>query len=480
MPKFIQLINLSPSLSYFVPRPLFLLTCSILFGWTSAWSQDSSLPSSLRVLYESFDVSAENLDGVWWLEMPGLIEGTDLPIYASMDEENDLFIGVLIGQNDLDVQAAYAQTESINRWSAGLTEDGELMLQTWIFKTSEEDILLEFILSVAELSDFLQNAIKDSSSEGFLFDVAGCVNGIERSLADAPIDYQSMLNPQSYCACLAELVVDDPDLLFAMMDITSPESIEAMRACWSDFCPRCASIGVSFEQAMLGLQGDSDAVGEINSIGRNKFISGCVKGFLLEERMDVEFTLSQIETSCECLYDRVLRQDGMTMEEYLDPNGVIYNEMLDECMPDLYELQVYLNEGARPRGCTGSIRLPVLRDMSGTWKVKVNLGVSEKYLMLDTGASELVINQDWADELKAQGILSNAPIDHVSFIMADDREVFADIYVASRMSFGACDFYDFKVAVLPEGGMLCGMGVLSLFSSWQIDEGNRELVLRVD
>tara|TARA_Y100000385_G_scaffold134370_1_gene139512 strand:- start:1173 stop:1529 length:357 start_codon:yes stop_codon:yes gene_type:complete len=118
--------------------------------------------------------------------------------------------------------------------------------------------------------------------------------------------------------------------------------------------------------------------------------------------------------------------------------------------------------------------------MSGTWKVKVNLGVSEKYLILDTGASELIINQDWADELKAQGILSNAPIDNISYTMADDREVFADIYVASRMSFGACDFYDFKVAVLPEGGMLCGMGVLSLFSSWHIDEGNRELVLMVD
>ncbi len=473
------MINMCPSLSYLAPRPLFILTCSILFGWASAWSQGSSLPSPLRVLHDSFDVSAENLDGIWWLEMPGLIDMTDLPIYASMDEENDLFIGVLIGQNDIDVQATYAQRESINRWSVVVTEDGGLMFKSWIFKTSEEDILLEFILSVAELSDFLQNAI-GSSSEEFLFDVAGCVNGIERSLDGSSMEYRSMLNPQSYCACLAELVVDDPDLLFAMMDITSPKSIEAMRACWSDFCPRCASIGISFEQAMLGLQGNSDAVGEINSTGRINFINGCVKAFLLEERIDAEFTLSQMETSCECLYDRVLRQDGMTMAEYLDPNGVIYNEMLDECMSDLYALQVYLNEGARPRGCTGTMRLPVLRDMSGTWKVKVNLGVSEKYLILDTGASELIINQDWADELKAQGILSNAPIDNILYTMADDREVFADIYVASRMSFGACDFYDFKVAVLPEGGMLCGMGVLSLFSSWHIDEGNRELVLMVD
>jgi len=48
------------------------------------------------------------------------------------------------------------------------------------------------------------------------------------------------------------------------------------------------------------------------------------------------------------------------------------------------------------------------------------------------------------------------------------------------LSIGGCDFYDFKVAVIPEGGMLCGMGVLSVFSSWQLDESNRQLVLTVD
>jgi hypothetical protein len=469
------------SLQSFSPRCLFFLACVFSFGSSSVWCQRSSLPLPLRVLYDSFETSTEKIDGGWWLEIPDLIEGTDLPIYASMDEDNDLFIGVLIGQNDIDVQGAYAQTEKCNRWNVMVSDEGGLLFQDWIFKTSEDEILVEFILSVAELSVFLQNLMEDDSADELLFNIAGCLSGIERSLVGLPMDYRSMLNPQLYCTCLAELVSDDPDLLFALLDVTNPKAIQAMSSCWSVYCPDCGSIGVSFEQAMLGLQVNSDAIGEINSIGRTNFVNGCVKEFSEEVFMDVKVNFAQVETSCECIYDKLLRQDGFTLADFQDPNGVIVNEMFDECMSEVFGEYSSFNEGARPRGCTETIRLPLLMDVfSGSWKIKVNLGVSEKYLILDTGASELIIDQDWANELKVQGILSNSPIDQVSFLTAENREVVADIYVASRMSLGGCDFYDFKVAVIPEGGMLCGMGVLSLFSSWQIDEDNRELVLTVD
>jgi hypothetical protein len=291
-----------------------------------------------------------------------------------------------------------------------------------------------------------------------------------------------MFKPEPYCNCLAELVADDPNLLFSMMDITSPEAVAAMRSCWSVYCPQCSALGLSFEKVMLGLQEDDEAIDELNDVVRRNFIRGCVnEGMNLPFADEVNLSFAQMESSCECVFEKVMAEDDLTMEDFEDPNGVLLNEMIDECMSDLLAVESFLNEGSSPRGCAGTTRVSAIKDgFAGGWKVKISLGRSEKYLTLDTGASELVINEDWANELKAQGILGRTPIERIPFILADDSQVYADIYVATRLSIGGCDFYDFKVAVIPEGGMLCGMGVLSLFSSWQLDESDRQLVLTVD
>ena len=462
-----------------------ILACLILplAMHSTGFAQRSSLPFALRVLYDSFEARMEMVEGEWWLEMPDLIEGTDLPIFAYMDDDDDLTIGVTLGEPYVDVDAAYGQRNSLERWTVVRADDGDLLCFDWIQKYSEEDIVVEFVLSVLELSAFIEGW-KDSSAgaEEFLFDVEGCLRGIENAMTGAPLEYRRMFKPEPYCNCLAELVAGDPNLLFSMMDITSPEAVAAIRSCWSAYCPQCSTLGLSFEQVMLGLQEDYEAIDELNDVVRRNFIRGCVnEGMNLPFADEVNLSFAQMESSCECVFEKVLAEDDLTMEDLEDPNGVLLNEMIDECMSDFLAVESFLNEGSSPRGCAGTTRVSAIKDgFAGGWKVKISLGRSEKYLTLDTGASELVINEDWANELKAQGILGRTPIDRIPFILADDSQVYADIYVATRLSIGGCDFYDFKVAVIPEGGMLCGMGVLSVFSSWQLDESNRQLVLTVD
>jgi clan AA aspartic protease (TIGR02281 family) len=118
--------------------------------------------------------------------------------------------------------------------------------------------------------------------------------------------------------------------------------------------------------------------------------------------------------------------------------------------------------------------------MAGTWKVKLGLGDSQKYFLIDSGASELVINEDWASQLRTKGVLSPYPTDVIELTLADGRTIAGEIYQASSLNIGECSIDDFEVVVVSEGGMLCGMGVLSLFSSWQIDEPNEQLILSID
>ena len=42
---------------------------------------------------------------------------------------------------------------------------------------------------------------------------------------------------------------------------------------------------------------------------------------------------------------------------------------------------------------------------------------------------------------------------------------------------GDCTYRNFVLGVVPEGGMLFGMGFLGLFDSWEIDSRNEVLIL---
>ena len=446
------------------------------------YAQRSSLPFPLRVLYDSFDADMEMVEGEWWLTFDDLLDETALPVYAYLDEEDDLTLGLLLEEPQFDLKNVLSLKDEVERWKFMEGSSGELLVFDWIFETTEEEILVEFLLSVAEISVFLNSLPSSPDPDEMRFDVAGCMRGIEDAMVGAPAGMRQFFRPEPYCNCLSNLVDEDPDLLLYMLDITSPRSIEAMRTCWPDYCPNCATLGLTFEEVMLGLQEDGEALAEVNDISRRKFILGCVStGMDLPVADEFNLTYAQMEAYCECAFDRLINEEQRSLADLDDPDGVLTNEVFSECISEHLNMEAYLNEDVAPRGCLGKIRVPILKDgFSGLWKVKVSLGTMEKYLLIDTGASELVIHREWANQLVERGILGRSPIDRLPFVIADGSTVYADIYESTRMSLGGCDFNNFKIAVVPEGGMLCGMGVLGLFDNWQLDEANRQLVLTVE
>ena len=103
--------------------------------------------------------------------------------------------------------------------------------------------------------------------------------------------------------------------------------------------------------------------------------------------------------------------------------------------------------------------------------MKVSFGGVLKYMTVDSGCSEVLIDGDLARELKRQGIIAPGSYEGIErFILADGSEVWIEKFKVSTIQIGDCEMKDFVVGVIEEGGMLLGMGFWGLFDSWSIDQ----------
>ena len=118
--------------------------------------------------------------------------------------------------------------------------------------------------------------------------------------------------------------------------------------------------------------------------------------------------------------------------------------------------------------------VPFINGSAGDVKVKVSFGGVLKYMTVDSGCSEVLIDGDLAKELKRQGIIAPGSYEGIErFILADGSEVWIEKFKVSTIQIGDCEMKDFVVGVIDEGGMLLGMGFWGLFDSWSIDQSNK-------
>ena len=123
------------------------------------------------------------------------------------------------------------------------------------------------------------------------------------------------------------------------------------------------------------------------------------------------------------------------------------------------------------------MKIPLV-EMNGGFYAKVQIGSESRYMLIDSGASEVLIDSEWAALLQQLGILSDYSTGSQVFSIADDSQVMVNIYEVSSFEIGGCSYSDFQVGVIEEGGMLLGMGFLGLFASWELDISGKQLILK--
>jgi len=98
--------------------------------------------------------------------------------------------------------------------------------------------------------------------------------------------------------------------------------------------------------------------------------------------------------------------------------------------------------------------------------------------LFDTGSSDLIINSDLERELLLNGSLTKEDYLGTEFYeMANNETVEARVVRLDNIKIG--DYYvnNVVVAIIDNGSLLCGLGLLNKFQKWNFEESSNVLSL---
>jgi len=341
----------------------------------------------------------------------------------------------------------------------------------------EYQINLAILSLIEDVSPHLQlTPSEDVEEELTHLEIDDCVDWIEQSMAMMPPEFRREITPVAYCRCVAQKMEDDPELVRAALNPTSPEALSMMYSCFDDFIPRWKELGLSYEM-FAGAIAENQS--EIDNEVRKMFTRTCVDEIVsIPTWRDSDISYSQVENYCDCMLEKMKVDDWRSIEDVNDIVDLVAVELAGECIGELGLSPAGWNEGKFATGCSGEQRIPLSWNGAG-FMVKLKLGESTKYILLDSGASEVVISRDWFNQLLKDGTIRQTDFEGSQWLqLADGSLTNIERYNVSSLSIGECTFEGFSIGVIDNGGMLCGMGLLGLFDSWTIDVKNNELILK--
>lgn len=205
----------------------------------------------------------------------------------------------------------------------------------------------------------------------------------------------------------------------------------------------------------------------------------CVKTVIEE---DPNFPEEIAVEYCDCFMDKITAEDytfGQLMEVE-DINSVAFNEIAVTCMDDI--LKGYDKISQTNQDVTGEKSIstvPIIDVFNNGYKVKLSIGGIDKYYLIDTGSTNVVIDRNVERELLIEGIISKDNYtDKVLLTLANNEIVEAQNLIINNIHIG--DYYvnNVTVSVVENGSLLCGKEFLDKFSEWIIDKKNKKLILR--
>ena len=469
-------------------RAALLFTC--WFGFQAVSTAQTPLlknPSLLElesILAEYGDVETErvSLDLEQGTVVMLEINYSALPqtVMTAFASDGPIMLFGYFSQQDLNPRLFLLSDEARDQdsWMFEVDDDGDLEYKAFLTPETREEmeelaVALIVLLQLAVEPHFYTPSPAAKTNE--MLDISACIESVSAPMASLPADMRREFQPEAYCLCIAEKATDDPSLITAMLNPTSDEGKALMRSCWDDYLPRWRELGVTFDAMMAEVNGD-----EVNRNLRRNWVRKCVEAMVAEpEWANSDIGYGQAEGYCGCVFDEMSAREDLSLADFEDLNSDAMVELQASCIEELgLGSPAGWNAGQSAQGCVGEQRVPLLWNGAG-YQIRLTLGGTAKYILLDSGASEVIIDQRWYDDLRAEGSIRPGDYQGVEYLeIADGSTAAVERYRVSSLTIGDCVFRDFSIGVMEEGGMMCGMGLLGLFDSWTLDTRNSELILR--
>lgn len=462
----------------------FLIYLLLAFATHAQKLTYSNLYDQIEYCFSDYDALALTND-VYTLE-----EGEKVPYVAIAIEDVDWFhLAIFHLDGNLYMVGSVSGTiippdpfintsfERSGFWKYIHDDDGDLSFNSFFTleeirnkKKLSEVVTGRYEILIAELSDetYLEQAAVDLNA------VKTCEAAIIKELHAIPDEFRNMLQPYEFCYCITKSIAEDSDLIYGALNPSSPEGKELMGMCFLDYCPTCPDEGVTFEM-MFGILETENA----QEKSKEGFVKACVRE--IDDLSDVSVSFSEMEEYCDCIYYEMLEngEQDKDLSDYVDPNSVLTIESAAECGHLLTggEEITFWNAASGVNACAAEVRIPLII-INGGFYAKVQTQSESRYLLVDSGASEILINREWASELVQLGLINGGSLGVEYFVTADGSDMAVEKMVVKELNIGGCSYENFTVGVADEGGMLLGMGFLGLFDSWEIDRGEKVLILR--
>ena len=310
---------------------------------------------------------------------------------------------------------------------------------------------------------------------------SGLKTAQELNIGDVSIGWRE------YCGCVVDKLIPNitsKELMDAYLenDIMSiffkEDNLEFLMTCVEGFAS-------DNETALNDLELKINNNPRIAKAQRDLSLKECIKGFYENTPGEYESLISenQIIDYCNCAVDKMFEGEYTfgDMLQVDNENSDSYNEIVVPCINEILESNSILNDFStklKVAGGGATSRVPLVDYLGNGYKLKINIDGVESYFLLDTGASDIIINRDIERELLLNGALSRKDyIGKTEYIMANNQSVEAQIIRVDKIKIGDYSVSDVEIAIIDDGSLLCGISFLDIFKKWEIDKNSKTLIL---
>jgi hypothetical protein len=292
----------------------------------------------------------------------------------------------------------------------------------------------------------------------------------QKAWADEPSF--AMFDRDRFCACVLPIVLSTE----AIATASNPRILDNV-----DLAALVMNNPTSFDQltACTGLDINSVRLVTIGEEGLSDTRKGCA------EQLAAEVSIKQIGADpvalCDCVINEMVARDLTIGDFYkaMDPNSPSFNEVFMPCVTKAIPERETGHDAAKDvTGSTSTITLPVVT-YGSVHKVKLRIGGSEQYFIIDSGAEDCFISAKLLAELQqAPALDGTVKLEDREYVLADGKRTTCARHIVNGIEIGDWKVDNVVVAVIDQDiQYLLGKSFLKKFKQWRIDEAARTLTL---
>lgn len=212
------------------------------------------------------------------------------------------------------------------------------------------------------------------------------------------------------------------------------------------------------------------------------FVASCIRKIRgsTERKLDIKRVLNFCNCQMELIKTKKLSDSEV--EKMSEPNSVLFFETMDKCGDPYYENETSDRNWNQNKisDITGPATDTIsYNSLNGMTYIKIETGGIVQFWLFDTGASDLVINQEMEIKLKNDCFLSDSSyMGKKGYEMANGDKDTLRLYKMDNIKIGEFTVNNVLIAVSNTGNKnIVGRGLLNKFSFWSMNNKNNTLIL---